>query len=115
VSDVVIGRILRGEVEATVATDDAAHAHVLVAIFLLTGCRFREVAGLELDDVSFDPKTITVRPNRWRGLKTPTSHRVIPLWGFTRTWATSGTGPRPSSTASTGTLSGSAIGCNGWA
>ena len=53
---------------------------MLVAIFLLTGCRFREVAGLELDDVSFDRKTITVRPNRWRGLKTKTSHRVIPLW-----------------------------------
>jgi integrase len=80
VSDVVIGRILRGEVQAAAAIDAAATAHVLVAIFLLTGSRFREVAGLELDDVSFDRKTITVRPNRWRGLKTRTSHRVIPLW-----------------------------------
>jgi hypothetical protein len=70
----------RGKVQATQALDDAAMAQVLVAIFLLTGCRFREVAGLELDDVSFDRKTITVRPNRWRGLKTRTSHRVIPLW-----------------------------------
>jgi integrase len=53
---------------------------VLIALFLLTGCRFREVAGLELDDVSFDRRTITVRPNRWRRLKTKTSHRVIPMW-----------------------------------
>lgn len=36
--------------------------------------------GLELDDVSFDRKTITVRPNAWRRLKTRGSHRVIPLW-----------------------------------
>jgi integrase len=80
VSDVVVGRILRGEQVATEPVDDASHAHVLVALFLLTGCRFREVAGLELDDVSFDRKTITIRPNRWRALKTRTSHRVIPMW-----------------------------------
>lgn len=80
VSDVVVGRILRGEQSPTPSVDDAAHAHVLVALFLLTGCRFREVAGLELDNVSFDRKTITVRPNGWRRLKTRTSHRVIPLW-----------------------------------
>jgi integrase len=80
ISDVVVGRILRGEQLPTPPTDDAVHAHVLLALFLLTGCRFREVAGLELDDVSFDRRTITVRPNRWRGLKTHTSHRVIPLW-----------------------------------
>ena len=79
-SDVVVGRILRREQEPIPPVDDAAHAYVLVALFLLTGCRFREVAGLELDDVSFDRKTITVRPNRWRRLKTKTSHRVIPLW-----------------------------------
>ena len=70
VSDVVVGRILRGEQAATEPVDDASHAHVLVALFLLTGCRFREVAGLELDDVSFDRRTITIRPNRWRALKT---------------------------------------------
>jgi Phage integrase family len=52
----------------------------LLALFLLTGCRFREMAGLELHDVSFDRRTITIRPNRWRRLKTRTSHRVIPLW-----------------------------------
>jgi len=30
--------------------------------------------------VSFDRKTVTVRPNQWRRLKTRTSHLVIPLW-----------------------------------
>jgi integrase len=90
VSDVVVGRILRGEQLVTPPVNDATHAHVLVALVLLTGCRFREVAGLELDDVSFDRKTITIRPNRWRALKTRTSHRVIPLWpqleGILRAW-----------------------------
>ena len=73
-------RTLRGEQEAVEPIDDARHACVLVALFLLTGCRLREITGLELDDVSFDRRTITIRPNRWRRLKTRTSHRVIPLW-----------------------------------
>jgi hypothetical protein len=50
VSDVVVGRILRGEQLVTPPVNDATHAHVLVALVLLTGCRFREVAGLELDE-----------------------------------------------------------------
>jgi integrase len=52
----------------------------LLATFLLTGGREREVLGLEVEDVSFDRKTVTFRPNRWRRLKTRTSHRTIPLW-----------------------------------
>lgn len=36
--------------------------------------------GLELDDVSFDRKIVTFRPNDWRRLKTQTSWRVVPLW-----------------------------------
>src|SRR6266508_3441098 len=60
--------------------DEGGDVAEVVGLSLLTGCRFREVAGLELDDVSFDRKTITIRPNRWRRLKTKTSHRVIPMW-----------------------------------
>lgn len=52
----------------------------LVATFLLTGGRKSEVLGLELDDVSFNRGTVTFRPNKWRRLKTHTSHRTIPLW-----------------------------------
>ncbi|MGH7564031.1 MAG: tyrosine-type recombinase/integrase [Gemmatimonadota bacterium] len=52
----------------------------LIATFLLTGGRRLEVLGLEAGDVSFDRKTVTFRPNRWRRLKTRTSHRVVPLW-----------------------------------
>jgi integrase len=55
-------------------------AYPLVATFLLTGGRRAEVLGLELDDVSFDRKTVTFRPNQWRRLKNRRSHRVIPLW-----------------------------------
>ena len=55
-------------------------AYPLLATFLLTGGRRSEVLGLELDDVSFDRKTVTFRPNDWRRLKTRTSWRVVPLW-----------------------------------
>lgn len=54
-------------------------AHALLATFLLTGARETEVYGLELDDVSFERRTIAFRPNKWRRLKTPRSHRVVPL------------------------------------
>jgi hypothetical protein len=37
----------------------------------------RPVTGLELDDVSMDRQTVTFRPNAWRRLKTPGSHRVV--------------------------------------
>lgn len=56
------------------------HLHPILATFLLTGGRASEVLGLEVDDVSFHRRTITFRPNRWRGLKTRTSHRSVPLW-----------------------------------
>ncbi len=56
------------------------YAHALLATFLLTGGRQKEVLGLETEDVSFDRKTITFRPNQWRRLKTATSHRSVPLW-----------------------------------
>lgn len=56
------------------------HLFPIIATFLLTGGRKSEVLGLEVDDVSFQRKTITFRPNSWRTLKTGTSHRPIPLW-----------------------------------
>lgn len=55
-------------------------AYELIATFLLTGGRESEVLGLEVEDVSFDRKTITFRPNQWRRLKTATSFRSVPLW-----------------------------------
>jgi len=55
-------------------------AYPLIAAFLLTGGRRAEVLGLEIDDVSFDRKTVTFRENQWRRLKTTGSHRVVPLW-----------------------------------
>ena len=56
------------------------YARALLATFLLTGGRQKEVVGLEVEDVGFDRKTITFRPNQWRRLKTATSHRSVPLW-----------------------------------
>jgi integrase len=56
------------------------YAHALVATYLLAGGRHDEVLGLEVEDVSFDRRTITFRPNRWRRLKTKQSRRTVPLW-----------------------------------
>ena len=76
------------EAARTYKADEKAHGSLstptpfvypLLATFLLTGARETEVYGLELDDVSFERKTITFRPNEWRRLKTPGSHRVVPL------------------------------------
>jgi integrase len=55
-------------------------AYPLLATYLLTGGRGSEVRGLQVEDVSFDRKTVTFRPNDHRRLKTGTSHRVVPLW-----------------------------------
>lgn len=61
---------------------DAATAgvHAIVATLLLTGGRRTEVLGLDAEDLSFDRRTVTFRPNKHRRLKTLTSHRVVPLW-----------------------------------
>lgn len=59
--------------------DGVTGVYPLVATFLLTGARQTEVLGLEVEDVSFDRKTITFRPNRWRRLKTRNAHRSVPL------------------------------------
>ncbi|CAN5124732.1 hypothetical protein BH18GEM1_BH18GEM1_21610 [soil metagenome] len=54
--------------------------HAILATFLLTGGRKAEVLGLDVEDVSFDRRTVTFRPNKHRRLKTLTSHRVVPMW-----------------------------------
>jgi len=82
--------------------DRDAHAcpfmHALVATFLLTGGRKSEVLGLEVDDVSFDRKTVTFRPNEHRRLKTRSAHRTAPLWPqlepVLRAHVFGGSGPR---------------------
>ena len=72
----------------------------IVATFLLTGGRAREVFGLDVGDVSFDRGLIYFRPNAHRGLKTTTSHRTVPLWPQLREvlqeWMFGGEAPRTS-------------------
>lgn len=71
------------------------YIYPMLATFLLTGGRRTEVRGLEVSDVNFDRETVTFRPNEWRGLKTATSRRSVPLWpqlkGILRTYVE---GPR---------------------
>ncbi len=52
----------------------------LIGTFLLSGGRQDEVLGLEISDVDLARKILTFRPNSWRRLKTPKSHRTPPLW-----------------------------------
>lgn len=76
--------IPRGELyrphNATARNRPSPMMHPLLAAFLLTGGREREVYGLELGDASFRRETVTIRPNRWRGLKTEGSHRTLRMW-----------------------------------
>jgi integrase len=73
-------RTLPAVVAAAGESINANLAAPLIGTFLLTGGRLAEVLGLELDDVSFDRRTVTFRPNDWRRLKTQTSWRVLTLW-----------------------------------
>jgi integrase len=52
----------------------------LIASYLLTGGRTREVLGLEVSDISFDRKIVTFRPHEHRRLKTKAARRNVPLW-----------------------------------
>jgi integrase len=60
--------------------EGTAFAYPLLATFLLTGARESEVYGLELDDVNFERRRLTIRPNKWRRVKTKGSKREVPLW-----------------------------------
>lgn len=70
----------------------------IVATYLLTGGRSREVLGLEVSDVSFDRKTVTFRPNEFRRIKTKARHRTVPLWPqleeILQEYVFGGSGPR---------------------
>jgi integrase len=62
---------------------EMALAYPLLAAFLLTGGRAKEVLGLRLQDVSTDRRTVTFRPNEFhegQRLKTKGSARTVPLW-----------------------------------
>jgi len=57
------------------------YLYELVATCCLTGGRWSEVAGLMADDVNFERRTVTFRPNLYRKrLKTANAARVVPLW-----------------------------------
>lgn len=58
-------------------------AYPIIAAFLLTGGRAKEVLGLRVEDVSTDRKTVLFRPHelhKGKRLKTASSARVVPLW-----------------------------------
>lgn len=62
---------------------EMALAYPLIAAFLLSGGRAKELLGLRVQDVSTDRQTVRFAPNEFhRGgrLKTRTSTRTVPLW-----------------------------------
>lgn len=87
-----------GVVGARDRPNSALGLQTIIATFLLTGGRFSEVVGLDVDDVSFDRDLIRFRPNAHRRLKTKTSVREVRLWPQLREalqgWMFGGDSPR---------------------
>lgn len=56
------------------------YLHPILATFLHTGGRAREVFGLEVGDIDFEAGLVHIRPNQWRVLKKDRHRRHVPLW-----------------------------------
>ena len=52
----------------------------MIATYLLTGGRRREVLGLLVSDIDFENKLVRIQPNQHRRLKRIWSERAVPLW-----------------------------------
>ena len=59
--------------------DDEPVAHALFVALTDTGARLSEITGLEVQDVDLQERSITIRPNGVRTLKTKGSQRTLPL------------------------------------
>ena len=59
--------------------DDDPVAHALFVALTDTGARLSEITGLEVQDVDLQERSITIRPNGVRTLKTKGSQRTLPL------------------------------------
>ena len=63
--------------------DKDDEARWLIALVSDTGMRLAEAAGLAINDIYLDEKLphVSIRTHSWRGLKTISSERVVPLVG----------------------------------
>ena len=59
--------------------DDDPVAHALFVALTDTGARLSEITGLVVQDVDLQERSITIRPNGVRTLKTKGSQRTLPL------------------------------------
>ena len=64
---------------ATPCYQDDPLAWALFVTLIDTGARLSEIVGLEVQDVDLQERSVTIRPNSIRGLKTKGSHRTLPL------------------------------------
>lgn len=64
--------------------DEPSETAMLIILQIHTGARIGELAGLAVSDVVLDHATphIHIRPQPWRGLKTKSSSREVPLVGL---------------------------------
>ena len=71
---------MAGKLEEDSGSQVRPFFHELIATFLLRGSRYSEAFRLIREDVDLELGEIRFRPNDWRGLKTDTSKRSVPLW-----------------------------------
>lgn len=64
---------------ASPAFEGNEDAEILFSMLADTGARLAEVLGLEARDIDLDQRTMTIRPNALRRLKTKGSERTVPL------------------------------------
>ena len=57
----------------------SSNIQLLFPILGETGCRLSEIVGLKVDDIDWETKVLSIRPNDKRRLKTSGSERLIPL------------------------------------
>lgn len=68
----------RADREALAGTWEALRLATLIRLYLFTGCRKCEALGMRVADVDLPGRSIEIRPNARRALKTRASRRRLP-------------------------------------
>ena len=66
------------------AINSGSQVKLLMPLLGETGCRLAEIAGLRLKDIDLENELIHIRPNAARRLKTRSSQRTLPLFGYAK-------------------------------
>jgi integrase len=66
------------------ALASSSQIKLLMPLLGETGCRLAEIVGLKLEDIDLENDLIHIRPNSARRLKTRSSQRTLPLFGYAK-------------------------------